>query len=85
MPTIRNRKQNQRGPGRPEKYPWDEWATSIKSLPADKVFVLKQGEDYDASTTSFRANCYTKFRDRGVPVSTHIDSHTPTEIEFVAR
>lgn len=85
MPSIRKQSTSRRGPGRPEKYPWDEWAKAVKSLPEGKVFVLKQGEDYQCDTTSFRNNSYNKFRDRGVPVCTHIDSHTPTEIEYAAR
>ena len=65
--------------GRPEIYPWDEWADG-------KARKLRKGRDFDAGLVSMRTMIHRKARSLGMRAFTHIDDKNESiDIMFYAE
>lgn len=62
MATIITEMPTQTRAGRTPKYPWGEWFDG-------QVRLLTQGEDFDCTTGSLRANAYKTARDHAKKIS----------------
>ena len=56
---------NIRGPGRPAKYPWDEWLVDGQTIE------IQRGEDYDVPTANMRTQIAQAAARRDGVVATH--------------
>jgi hypothetical protein len=52
-------------PGRKAKYPWSEWTDG-------RVWILKQGEDFDVSPLAMRSLIYTRATKNGMSATTRV-------------
>ena len=51
--------------GAPRKYPWEEWLDG-------SIWELTHGKDFEPAPRVFRTMAYTRARDHGVSLRTHI-------------
>jgi hypothetical protein len=52
-------------PGRPAKYPWDEWLDG-------RIWVLRRGEDFACDVETIRSGAKKRLRKKGMTIRTRI-------------